>query len=123
MNTGNCFIGSGVPGNIESNSRWVRWNCPVDDTITFVITPLKPEDDLDFMLFKMDDGIQHCDQKTVVRCAAAGDFAIPSPCMGKMGLKFGETDLEESAGCDSTRNNFLAPLGGQGRGGLCVGNF
>lgn len=104
-----CFS-NGVPGNFETNSSWMRWQCPSSGQIVFQITPLDPTDDLDFVVYKLDSTGENCAGKQLVRCMAAGDFNFPSPCMGPTGLKFGETDVAESAGCGPSKNNFLAPL-------------
>jgi len=55
-----------------------------------------------------------CTQKKIVRCMASGDSranAVTSPCMGETGLREGERDASEDAGCsDPGDNAWLAPL-------------
>lgn len=110
LNSAPCFS-NGVPGNFEINSSWMRWQCPADGQILFQITPIHPTDDLDFTVWKLAGGLNaDCGNKELVRCMAAGDITFPSPCMGPTGLKLGETDVAEAAGCSPMSNNFLAPL-------------
>ena len=103
-----CFNNSN-----ESNSIWFRWTCEVSGDLTFVLNPLNKTDDIDFVLYKVNGDAEGCDLE-IVRCMAAG--VIPSQCgganncCGATGLKIGETDLSESAGCGPNRNNFLMPL-------------
>lgn len=105
-----CFSG-GAPGNYETNSTWFTWICDEAGTLEFTLAPLKEDDDLDFVLYELPNGIDDCRNKTLLRCMASGDFNYPSPCMGPTGLKAGETDLSEPAGCNNpSQNSFLAPL-------------
>lgn len=105
-----CF-GSGAPVNYETNSTWFTWICDQPGTLTFTLSPNNPSDDLDFVVYELPNGIGDCTDKQVLRCMASGDFNFPSPCMGPTGLREGETDISEPAGCNlPSQNNFLAPL-------------
>jgi hypothetical protein len=104
-----CFF-NGAASNFEVTSAWFKWTCETSGTLTFSINPTKQDDDVDFALYELPNGVSDCSQKQVLRCMAAGDFSFPSPCMGPTGLKEGETDETESSGCDGTKNNFLKPL-------------
>ena len=98
-------------GNVESNSTWFTWTAATDGTLEFTLTPLNPSDDLDFVLYELPNGPLNCSGKIVVRCMASGSFDFPSPCMGPTGLRAGENDIAEPAGCeDPRRNNLIAPL-------------
>ncbi len=103
-----CFVNT-----TESNSIWFKWKCESSGDLTFELNPLNKLDDIDFVVFKVNGDEQSCDLSPI-RCMATG--VIPSQCnssghcCGKTGLKAGETDLEEAAGCSPTRNNFLRPL-------------
>jgi len=100
-----CF--QGFP-NVETNSSWIRWQVAESGTLWFVISPFVLDQDIDFAVFKLQNG--DCNQKETVRCMAAGDFSLPSPCMGPTGLLPGETDVMAPAGCSPGTNNYLAPL-------------
>jgi hypothetical protein len=103
-----CFIG-GVPGPKEINSTWFTWKCVSAGNFTFVASPINPETDLDFVLFKLPNN--NCNNKLELRCMAAGDLTAQSVCMGPTGLLIGDPDLNGLAGCLSvTNNNFLAPI-------------
>lgn len=109
LNDATCFF-NGAPSNFESNSTWFVWTCSKAGTLTFTLTPLNITDDLDFVVYRLPNGIGNCQGKVVERCMASGDFNYPSPCMGPTGLRNGETDISENAGCGGNKNNFLAPL-------------
>ena len=105
-----CFS-NGVSVNNESNSTWFSWIAANDGDLTFTLTPLKEDDDLDFVLYELPLGVDDCTGKTALRCMASGDSTFPSRCMGPTGLASGENDTSEPAGClQSSQSNFLAPL-------------
>lgn len=97
----------------ESNSIWFRWMCDTPGDFTFELIPLKETDDIDFVVYKVNGDPMGCDIE-LVRCMATGVSAFGCTgfphCCGPTGLKQGETDVSESAGCDPTKNNFLKPL-------------
>lgn len=108
-----CFMNSENFGNAEENSTWIKFEIKKGGTLTFAITPHRLDDDIDFVVFKLPaDG--DCANKKIVRCMASGDAAenaFTSACMGETGLRSGETDTSEDAGCaDSLDNAWLAPL-------------
>jgi hypothetical protein len=105
LNNLSCF--QGFP-NIETNSSWIRWEVAESGTLWFIISPFVLDQDIDFAVFKLQNG--DCNQKETVRCMAAGDFYLASPCMGPTGLLPGETDVQSPAGCSPGTNNYLAPL-------------
>lgn len=108
-----CFMNGENFGQAEENSTWLKFEIAKSGTLAFAITPQKADDDIDFVVFKLPaDG--DCSQKQIVRCMAAGDSkanAATSPCMGETGLREGEKDASEDAGCaDPGDNTWLAPL-------------
>jgi len=108
-----CFMNSENFGNAEENSTWIKFEIAKSGTLTFAITPHRLDDDIDFVVFKLPaDG--DCNFKQIVRCMAAGDSpenAFTSKCMGETGLRVGESDTSEDAGCaDEGDNAWLAPL-------------
>lgn len=125
LNDASCFFG-GAPTNYESNSTWFVWICDQPGTLTFTLTPLSPPDDLDFVVYRLPNGVGNCQGKQVVRCVASGDFFFPSPCMGPTGLRAGETRTSIPAGCNFPNpTTWAAPLNMQTGEvyALCVNNF
>lgn len=108
-----CFMNSDNFGNAEENSTWIKFEVDKSGTLTFAITPHRLDDDIDFVVFKLPAS-GDCNDKQIVRCMAAGDTpenAFSSKCMGETGLRNGETDTSEDAGCSDTLDNaWLAPL-------------
>jgi hypothetical protein len=101
MEDATCFF-NGSPGLKESNSTWFTWTCDESGSLTFTLTPLNAPDDLDFVLYRLPQGLGNCQGKQIVRCMASGlsqgqDF--PSPCLGPTGLTDGDPDVSEDAGC------------------------
>ncbi len=125
LNDATCFS-NGAPGNFESNSTWFTWICSKSGSLTFTLTPLSIADDLDFALYRLPNGVGDCKGKQIVRCMASGDFNYQSPCMGPTGLRVGDPDVSEDAGCtDAGDNAWLAPfdmIAGETYA-LCVNNF
>lgn len=107
-----CFMNSENFGNAEENSTWIKFKVEKSGSLTFAITPHRLDDDFDFVVYLMQDGT--CNNMKIVRCMAAGDSAdkaFTSKCMGETGLRAGETDTSEDAGCaDEGDNAWLAPL-------------
>ncbi|MDX2134836.1 MAG: hypothetical protein SFV52_08625 [Saprospiraceae bacterium] len=108
-----CFMNGDNFGMAEENSTWFKWEVAEGGTFTFVITPDNKTNDIDFVVYRLPaDG--SCIGKQIVRCMAAGDppeLYGKSPCLGKTGLRDGETDTSEDAGCsDEGDNTWLAPL-------------
>jgi hypothetical protein len=107
-----CFMSSENRGQAEENSTWLRFEIAESGTLTFTITPHKADDDIDFVVYRSLDGT--CNNMKIVRCNAAGDpseWSSHSNCLGKTGLRNGETDTSEDAGCfDTDDNAWLAPL-------------
>jgi hypothetical protein len=107
-----CFMNGDNFGQAEENSTWIKFEIKESGSLTFAITPLQKMDDIDFVVFKLPAN-GNCAEKQIVRCMAAGDSedAVDSPCMGATGLREGETDSSEDAGCaDPGDNTWLAPL-------------
>ena len=99
----------------ESSSTWYKWTCRDAGTLTFVLTPLNPADDLDFVVYELPNGIDNCNNKNPIRCMASGEN-VGQPqsswisCTGATGLRTGENDANETCGCPAGNNNFLAPI-------------
>jgi hypothetical protein len=52
------------------HSTWIRFKSNSAGTLTFVISPITPTDDIDFVLFKSTKG--NCTSLQEVRCMASG---------------------------------------------------
>ncbi len=109
--TGSCIMQ-------EHASAWFTWTSENSGSLTFTIFPNNvndPEEDLDFALYRLPDGLSDCANKELVRCMASGEsqgqpFSQNEPCFGATGLREGEVDVGETQGCSIGDNNFLAPL-------------
>ena len=101
-----CLNGFGA----ETNSTWYVFTAANNGTLEFILTPNNATDDLDFVLYRLPNGLGDCAGKSVVRCMASGDVFFPSPCMGPTGLNSSSTDISEPAGCGPGQDNFLAAL-------------
>ncbi|MBK9042312.1 MAG: hypothetical protein IPN97_03645 [Saprospiraceae bacterium] len=119
------------PGNCieaEFQSSWYKWTCDKPGSLTFTLTPNNhrgrnfESDDIDFAVYEMINGLDDCSRssRVLIRCMAAGaqgDGAGNSlplsrwiDCNGPTGLRSGEADFTETAGCAPGNNNFVAPL-------------
>ncbi|GLR17643.1 T9SS type B sorting domain-containing protein [Portibacter lacus] len=105
-------------GNSENQSSWTTWVAENNGSLTFAITPLNANDDIDFVLYELPNGIDDFSGKTVVRCMA-------SSCIGPTGLRVGSNDVQEDPGCAAGDDNFLSPLVQEaGKAyGLLINNF
>ena len=125
--TGSC-VGTGQ--DAERASVWYVWTCKDAGTLTFTLTPNNPntdEEDLDFVVYRFPGGLNDCANRVSERCMLSGETGglDSSPCYGPTGLREGETDTEEFAGCSDGSNNFVSPLNmvaGESYG-LIVNNF
>ncbi len=107
-----CFS-NGSPGLFETNSTWFVWTCAASGTLEFSLTPLNPTDDIDFVVYKLPNGIGNCAGKQIVRCMASGEEpeAYPNPCLGPTGLRQGDSDISEDAGCTNAGDDaWLRPM-------------
>lgn len=121
---------AGVNGPSETGSIWYVFTCRNPGDLVFTLTSNRdlnrniganPEEDLDFAVYELPSGINSngpntCGDKQLLRCMASGITQGQSeefnrPCLGPTGLRFGETDIVEEAGCSGNGDdNFLAPI-------------
>jgi hypothetical protein len=105
----------------EFSSAWYKWTCDVSGTLTFTLTPNNYQqgfesDDIDFVVYELPNGIDDCSVKNQVRCMAAGaNVGLPFQnwvrCNGPTGLRDGDPDETEPAGCQGAgQNNFVDAL-------------
>ena len=95
---------------MEFSPTWIVLNITGSGDLIFDIIPSEDYFDIDFGVFKIVG--TDCDTKELIRCMASGATAGMNSdiCLGPTGLAFGETDVEETAGCSNGSNNYLAPL-------------
>lgn len=101
--------------NEEFASVWYTWTASINGSLTFVLQPNNPADDLDFSVYRLPSGIRNCQDRMLIRCMASGETlgasnAQNAPCTGPTGLREGSSDIQEVAGCQLGDDNFLAPL-------------
>ena len=99
----------------ESQSNWYKWTCDQAGSLTFVINPLNPDDDIDFILFELPNGVNNCSRKETLRCMSSGEITNAPrsqwiSCTGPTGLRSGENGDIEYCGCDPGSNNFISPI-------------
>ncbi len=99
----------------EDNSNWYKWTCDQSGTLEFTITPLKKNDDIDFMVWELPGGLDDCDHKQLLRNLISGEntgrpFSEWARCVGPTGLLATDSDEGESCGCQKNDNNFGAAI-------------
>jgi gliding motility-associated-like protein len=97
----NSCLGDNSTQNSESSSVWYTWQAANNGTLTFVLNPINPSDDIDFAVYELPNGIHNCNNKFVLRCNATAP-----PCAGPTGLNMTDTDLVEDLNCNSGENGF-----------------
>ena len=102
---------------IEQNSAWYKWTCDQPGSLTFTITPLGASfnEDIDFVLFELPNGLDNCGNKDVLRQMFSGETngLTPDqnlPCLGETGLSEADPDELENCGCDPGDNNFIQAI-------------
>ena len=109
-----CLVGCGGVGS-ETSSAWYKWTCDQSGTLTFTISPNNPDDDIDFLVYELPNGIDNCAGKIELRCMASGEnvgepIAQWRNCTGDTGALAGDADQGEACGCQPGDNNFVAPI-------------
>ncbi|MCB9080467.1 MAG: gliding motility-associated C-terminal domain-containing protein [Lewinellaceae bacterium] len=96
---------------VEEQSTWFKWTCREAGSLTFTITPINPDDDIDWALYELPSGIDNCGNKRLLRYNISGEI-VGAPrnewerCTGATGTRETDTDEGENCGCDRTDNNF-----------------
>jgi gliding motility-associated-like protein len=102
----------------EFSSAWYKWTCQTSGTLTFTLIPNNYQpgfesDDIDFVVYELPNGIDDCSDKMELRCMASGantgqPFQNWVRCNGPTGLRDGDPDVTEPAGCpNASQNNFV----------------
>ncbi|MEL6389664.1 MAG: gliding motility-associated C-terminal domain-containing protein [Bacteroidota bacterium] len=96
----------------ESASAWYTWVAATTGSLTFTLTPTSPDpqEDLDFVVYRLPNGVNDCSSREIVRCMATGEGIGDGICFGPTGLRAGASDISEEAGCQDGDDSFLAPL-------------
>jgi gliding motility-associated-like protein len=99
----------------ESNSTWYKWTCDQPGSLSFTITPLgaAPNEDIDFTLYELTDGLDGCGNRRVLRHMYSGEGGSApdySVCLGPTGIRDGESDDTENCGCTIGDNNFVQSI-------------
>jgi gliding motility-associated-like protein len=93
------------PGADEGNSSWYYWTAGTSGQFAFDITPVDPNDDIDFILYQLN-GTNPCGSRTPIRCNA-------SSCLnsnGSTGLSYSDSDINEDSGCDFGENAYCSAV-------------
>jgi len=114
----------------ESNSSWYTWTCLDAGSLSFTLTPQKEDDDLDFALYELPNGLGDCTGLIELRCMLSGEnvgrpFDQWEPCTGPTGLSLSDGDAGETCGCQDGDNNFVSAVNLEAGKvyGLLVNNF
>ncbi|NJN34517.1 MAG: hypothetical protein HC817_09940, partial [Saprospiraceae bacterium] len=67
-----CFGSSSPTQDKETNSTWFKWTCLQSGSLSFVITPNRLDDDIDFVIYELPNGVDNCNGKRLIRCMASG---------------------------------------------------
>lgn len=100
-------------GVFETNSVWLKWEISKSGDLGFIITPDNIEDDIDFVLYRLPNDNDICENKEVVRCMTSGEnmesaYSDWNKCLGITGLRKSDSDSKEERGCKTDDNNFLS---------------
>jgi gliding motility-associated-like protein len=90
MNT--CFS-----TNPETNSSWYKWTCQTSGSLTMILASATQQEDIDWIIFELPNGINNCAGKTPLSCNSS---SCVDPDGGyTTGLSTTETDNSELSGC------------------------
>ncbi len=103
MNDAVCFDYDPSTGNIESNSTWYVFSFATSGTFNFNIVPSNINDDIDFALYRLPNGVGNCSGKQTVRCEAAS-------CFGATGIRASSSDISEPPGCSWPSDNYVSQV-------------
>lgn len=100
----------------ETNSIWLKWQVEKAGGLGFTILPLNEQDDIDFVLYRLENTWEDYLNKTAIRCMAAGEslgeelIENAKNCTGATGLRDVASDSYEIPGCSHEADNFLAEV-------------
>ena len=117
---GTCLDVPGTGFSSEQSSTWFTWIAANNGQLTFTLTPIRPDDDLDFVVFELPNGLNNSEGKIPLRCMASAP-----PCAGPTGLDLTSTDESEDSECDPGEDGFVRALDmEEGKAyGILINNF
>ena len=104
----------------ETNSVWFKWKIKNAGDFGFTIISINENNDIDFVLYRLSDGLDNCFAKEEIRCMASGqnrgaiNIIGKSSCLGATGLSDVSKDNSEMPGCSDTDDNFLSTVSANG---------
>ena len=106
------------PGNpvTEAQSTWFKWVCDEAGTLEINIDPIDADDDIDFIVYELPNGLDDCNGKQARRIMLSGANnndplgTTWAACIGTTGMRAGSTDERENCGCAPNDDNFIRPL-------------
>jgi gliding motility-associated-like protein len=115
---GTCLdYSGGHGGSIEANTAWYKWTAANNGTLTFTITPTVTApiaDDIDWVLYDLGTtgDPANVTAANAIRCDASRgvDCVSPQPIYYKTGLRAGETQTSEPAGCNIAFTGYDKPV-------------
>jgi hypothetical protein len=99
---------SGTCLSVESNTAWYKFTASKSGTLTFTITPTRTTDDIDWVLYDLDNNedCSNISSLTAIRCAAGSGINC-TPKYHITGLSLTSTDFTESSGCGDTKDGMV----------------
>jgi len=100
----------------EEQSTWFKWICEDPGTLELNLIPIDTDDDLDFIIYELPNGLDDCDNRNPLRIMLSGrNTGDPAgltwaDCIGETGLQAGDSDERENCGCDEGDNNYARPI-------------
>lgn len=97
----------------EFNVVWIKWKIKDPGSLSFDIIPNDSEDDIDFVLFKANNG--NCSSLSELRCMVSGrnlgeTYENFSNCLGSTGLTSSVSNSIGLSGCNDASNNYLSSI-------------
>ncbi|MEZ4949830.1 MAG: T9SS type A sorting domain-containing protein [Saprospiraceae bacterium] len=105
INTSGCTVNA-FPTN---HSTWIALELEEPGFLEFDLVPFDIDDDFDFILFQIEED---CTNHKELRCLASGknlgeEQSSPQDCLGAIGLRIGENEDFEIAGCSESSNGYI----------------
>ncbi len=100
-------------GLTEQQTTWFSWTCDQAGSLSFILDPIIPGDDIDWALFELPNGLGDCTVKTHLRCA----FNSPNnanggtlDCGDLTGMQDSSNDTYEDFNCESNEDGFVQSI-------------
>lgn len=96
----------------ESHSSWFKWTIETSGSLGFTILPINEQDDIDFVLYRLQGDLSQYDLREELRCLAYGpemgeSKSVGQNCTGATGLVAGAAPNAFGEGCPVGVENFL----------------